>query len=437
MFESVIINLLKENLISKPEIERRLRLVLLDTASVAIASLSVPLLVKLQRQRAQVDGGGVRLPGMAYRLTTSATAGVLATAACWEEMVGGDALSHGRPALGVVPAVLAMAHANNNTLSKAFHSLLLGYEIAARLGRSYHVPPGEHVDGTWQTVGAAVASAALMTGDSQIIAEAASMATCLMTRSLFDPVKEGRTGRMLYASVAVERGMTIASSACAGFRGAIQPTDAIALGTVLPERPNEEGKSEAILDSYAKFEPGARHIHYAAIVTRMWLKRYGPWHQKAEGNATIKLRIYAEACRYCGQRSPNNRIQAQFSLVFAVAATLLYGSLMSEVFNDVTLKEPQLRDLMNRIQLEPYPTSGDRWAELHVQTTGSRTRSERVNEIDGDLRNPKEEERLVENRLRLLVPVLGERDASGLIQHWWSASLTDPVIPPMLARSWA
>jgi len=437
VFEAVINDLLNGDALAQPRIERRLRLVLLDTATVAIAALPVPLLVELQRQRAHLDGGSVRLPGMACGLSTTASAAVLTTAACWQERVGGDAQSHGRPALGVVPAVLAIAHADGRTLATALRALLLGYEVAARLGRAYQVPPGEHVDGTWQTVGAAVAAAALMTTDPRTIAEAAAMATCVMTRSLFDPVREGRTGRLLYAAVAVERGMTLASAACAGFRGASQPANATALQPLLPGPPMEGETPAAILDAYAKFDPGARHTHYAAAATRMWLSRYGPWRQNAEGDATISLRIYPEAIRYCGQREPLNRIQAQFSLVFAVAATLLYGSLVSEAYNEESLVEPQLKDLMDRIQLEPDPAPGGRWAELQVHRKGGPTRSERVHGIDGDLRDAEEEERLVEERRRMLVPVLGEKDAVELIQHWWSGPLTAPVVPPAVATTWA
>ena len=437
MFEAVINDLLKGDALAQPRIERRLRLLLLDTATVAIAALPVPLLVELQRQRAHLDGGRVRFPGMACGLSTTASAAVLTSAACWEERVGGDARSHGRPALGVVPAVLAIAHADGGNLAMALRSLLLGYEVAARLGRAYQVPPGEHVDGTWQTVGAAVAAAALMTMDAKTIAEAAAMATCVMTRSLFDPVREGRTGRLLYAAVAVERGMTLASAACAGFKGVSQPANATALTPLLQGPPMEEESPVAIFDAYVKFDPGARHTHYAAAATRKWLSRYGPWHQNAEGDATICLRIYPEAIRYCGQRAPLNRIQAQFSLVFAVAATLLHGSLVSEIYDESRLVEPQLKDLMERIQLEPDPGPGGRWAELQVSSKGGPIRLQHVHGIDGDLRDAEEEERLVEDRRRLLVPVLGEKDAGALIQHWWSGPLTAPVVPAAIATSWA
>lgn len=73
MFDSLIAGLLERDALIDPLLERRLRLVKLDTAAGAIAALQVPLLVELQRQRARLEPGRVLLPGMITGLNPMAS----------------------------------------------------------------------------------------------------------------------------------------------------------------------------------------------------------------------------------------------------------------------------------------------------------------------------------------------------------------------------
>ena len=72
-----------------------------------------------------MDSGLVQLPGMRHGLSPAATASVLATSACWDELVGGDARSHGRPGLGVVPVVMALSFAQRDSLERSLLALML------------------------------------------------------------------------------------------------------------------------------------------------------------------------------------------------------------------------------------------------------------------------------------------------------------------------
>lgn len=142
------------------------------------------------------------------------------------------------------------------------------------------------------------------------------------------------------------------------------------------------------------------------------------------------LRTYPEACRYCAVALPQSRIQAQFSLVFAVAVTLLHRTLASWAFQEASLADPVLRELMSRIRLESWTDPPGRWAELCVQGADGVARwSARVDTVPGDLQDLGEEERLMTTRVALLAPVLGERQATELITHWWTAPLDAPVFP--------
>ena len=432
MLQALITRLCDGHALRDKALVQRLRLLLLDTAAISIASLDQPPLLELQHHRARVDSGGVQLPGMRHRLNPAATASVLATSACWDELVGGDARSHGRPGLGVVPVVMALSLAQRHSLERSLLALMLGYEVAATIGRAYQVPEGEHVDGSWQTAGAAVAAAALLSNDPMVITEAASLATCQMSRTLMSTVHEGKSGRTLYAAQAVERGMALANAACAGFQGPSNPFAAKPLQGLMEKRNLLSNQSAAAFDAYVKFLPGARHLHYAVAAVQAWQKQHQVWNGQLEREAKIQLRIYPEAIRYCNQPKPENRIQAQFSLQFAVACTLIHGSLQSQCFTQEQLESPRLQTLMQAIALESDAKPQGRWAEIVISTPCDGERSALIQGVDGDHIDPETEEHLLDHRQQLMEPVLGAETSKALIQHWWAAPLTEPLLPPQL-----
>ena len=432
MLQALITRLCDGHALGDTALVQRLRLLLLDTAAISIASLDQPPLLELQQQRARVDSGLVQLPGMRHGLNPAATASVLATSACWDELVGGDARSHGRPGLGVVPVVLALSFAQRDSLERSLLALMLGYEVAATIGRAYQVPEGEHVDGSWQTAGAAVAAAALLSNDPAVITEAASLATCQMSRTLMSTVHEGKSGRSLYAAQAVERGIALANAACAGFQGPNDPFAAKPLEGLIERSNLRSNQSAAAFDAYVKFLPGARHMHYAVAAVQTWQKQHQVWNGKLEQQAKIQLRIYPEAIRYCNQPKPKNRIQAQFSLQFAVASTLIHGSLQNQCFAQEQLESPRLQTLMQAIALESDSKPQGRWAEIVISTPSDGDRSALIKEVEGDHIDAETEGHLLDHRQQLMEPVLGVEKAKALIQHWWTAPLTEQLLPPQL-----
>ncbi len=419
-----------------PSLQRQLRLVWLDTASTAIANLSAPELLALQRQYGRLAPGEHRLPGFQTALTPAAAALVMAASCCWDELVEGYAPAHGRPALHAVPLCLSLGHSLGSRLDKTLEALLLAYELGARLGESYRVPPGEHVDGTWGTAVASLAAAVMLEIGASGELQAVSAALCQMSRSLFAAVREGASCRLLYPGLAASRGLDLAMAAAAGWRGA----ESLARDPVLLEleaMPLDLAPRTtlAISCGYVKLLPGARHLHYAAAAARLWRQRHGPVPDpvasasSADGNGCIQLRTYPEALHYCGHGAPTNRIQAQFSLVFAVAASLRWGELHREQFTPEALGDPDLRALMGRIQLVAAAEEAGRWAELSLPDAHGTLQSARVDGLPGDPSHPVTEgERLAKART-LIEPVLGGAASNVLIEHWLEAPGSSPLWP--------
>jgi len=419
-----------------PGLHRQLRLVLLDTAATAIANLTQPDLVALQRQHGRLSPGELRLPGFCTALTPAGSSLVLAASACWDELVEGYAPAHGRPALHAVPLCLSLGQSLGLSLNSTLEALFLAYELGARLGESYRVAPGEHVDGTWGTPVAALTAAALLEIGASAELEAVSAALCQMSRSLFAPVQEGVSCRLLYPGLAASRGLDLAVAAAAGWLGpeALERDPVLlaleAMPLDLAPRP-----TLAISSGYVKLLPGARHLHYAAEAARLWWQRFGGDSglesalSSLSDAAPIQLRTYPEAIHYCGQGAPANRIQAQFSLAFAVASTLRWGKLGRDCFTAEALADPDLQTLMRRIQLVAMPDVEGRWAELVMADSKGTVQSARVVGLPGDPDQPIPEALEIEKAKSLMEPVLGEAATDRLMYHWLEAAGSSPMWP--------
>ena len=417
-----------------PALERQLRLTFLDTASTALGSLSTPELIALQRQHARVSPGSLRLPGFAESLTPLGAALVLAASACWDELVEGYAPAHGRPALHVVPICMVLGQ----TIEAAMGGLFLGYELGARIGEWYQVPLGEHVDGTWGTPAAALTAAALLDIGIENEIAAISSAMCQMSRSLFGALKEGASCRLLYPGLAAARGIDLAIAAAAGFTSPKDIDTDPVLSTIGKGIIDLEPSTVlAIHSSYVKILPGARHLHYAAEAAKQWHKKYGENigigrnEFKRLQSSAIELHTYPEACKYCGNSNPTNRIQAQFSLVFAVAAALRWGELKTDCFKESNLQDPILQSLIRKIRLVPIDGEASRWAELVVVEDSHMALKARVDSLPGDPESPISIQYRLAKAHALLDPIVGRQDAAVLVEHWMEAPKTSSLWPSL------
>jgi 2-methylcitrate dehydratase PrpD len=376
-----------------PAVERRARLILLDSIGCIAAGLRHAEAQALGRSLDPWFPGPVRLPGAEVTLGPAGAAALGAAAMCWDEANEGLALAHGRPALPVVPALLAMA--GRNSLGTLLAALVLGYEIGGRAGELWRIRAGMHVDGSWHSLGAAAACAALAGADP---ARAVRIAACQIPFSLYRPLQAGMTGRNTYPAHASLLGVLAAAAAEAGSdapEGGLAEARDLALGHTLPGQRTPAGRF-LIMDAYLKPYAGVRHAHYAAECAIRIRARI------AGATITgIRLETYAEALRYAANRAPATAIAAQFSLSFAVAAGLALGDLGPEAYR--SLDAPELRRLEAMVDLAEEPrftASGQRAARLSVATTAGTLQAE-VDHVPGDPGQPMSQD-AVEQKFRRL-----------------------------------
>lgn len=391
------------------EVAAKARLLLLDTVGCLVAGLT-------HREVAQF-GEALRLafPGPAAWLTSDHTLGPAGLAAlgaaaiCWDEACDGHSGAHGRPALPVIPALLALSTARAAPLGDILLTLVTGYEIAARAGELWRIPPGWHVDGSWHSLGVAAAVARLTHG-VEAMQPAIEAAACQIPASLYWPITHGSVVRNTYP----------AHAALLGFLAGAAASFAMPDGTFAEARRRILRATDAgaatppgrwmILDGYIKPYAGVRHAHYGVVAALRLRAR----HRIAPDSITaIRLAVYAEAAQYCNNRAPRTPIQAQFSMSYAVAAALVLGDLGPSAYAD--LDHPLIRALEQRVTVVVDPQRTGRGAQVTLTAAGQ-DYTESVDAVAGDPALPMTRDETVAKFHRYLDPIIGAASARDLVQ---------------------
>lgn len=406
-------------------VTNRARLLLLDTLGCALAGLGR---AEVSGYAARLAGGdGIACPGFPSGLTASHFGQVMTLAACWDEACEGLASAHGRPGLHAVPSAVALALDTGASLADALDALVIGYEIGGRLGAAWRIRAGMHVDGTWGTIAAAAAAAAVLNERSPDgLTAAIEAAACMIPASLYAPARQGATTRNLYAAQAVSRGI---ETALAITEGVTAPQQAIGAAAALTFDPAQAVALSSpgpwlVMQGYFKPFAAVRHVHYGAQAALDWRAAYGA---NTESITAIRLQTYPEAITYCGNRAPTTAIQAQFSLTYGLAHALARGGLGPEAYDADALRDPEINRLEALMVVEDTGAfDTGRGARLRIVAQGRET-SLSVDQVDGDPDQPMSRDAVVAKFLQLATPRLGAEVASDVASRIMDAPLAQPL----------
>jgi 2-methylcitrate dehydratase PrpD len=404
------------------DVEAKARLLLLDTFGCLLAGLLHPEVRKFGQALRLAFPGDTAWPASDIKLGPAGLAALGAAAACWDEACEGNASSHGRPGLPVVPALLALAASRQTTLADLLLALTTGYEIGTRAGEAWRIPAGWHVDGGWHSL-AVAAAVARMTSGPEHIQSAIEAAACQIPASLYMPITTGSVLRNTYPAHAGLLGIMAAAAANSGFdmpRGALEEGRRRVLQATSAATSAPAGQW-TILDGYLKPYAAVRHTHYG-VEAALRLRTDAKFSlQKVRA---IKLDIYPEAVQYCGNRAPRTAIQAQFSLSYTIAAALVLGDLGPDAYADVG--NPAIARLENCVTVEANPSRLRRSAKLSIDVDGTHL-TESVDDVAGDVANPMTKEHVAEKFRRYTVPILGRRRAQALIDFILEGNSAEPA----------
>lgn len=411
-----------------PEVEKRARLLLLDSVACAVRGFMEPELRALVNSLAEDEGGPVRWPGMEEALSPGASAFVAAMATCWFEACEGLASAHGRPGLHAVPVALSLGLARRASLGAILDAILWGYEIGGRFGQVMRIRPGLHVDGTWGSFASTAAAARMIGASPDLTMTALGIAACQIPTSLYLPIAKGRTARNTYVGHAALAGMAFARSAASGVTSPVddafvEAERQISQGSAALDRSWTAPGRYLLTEGYLKPFASARHVHYPAAAA-IALRSMGDW--KPEAITALTIETYPEAVTYCGNRRPDTPIQAQFSLSYGTARALVAGSLDPDAYAAATLTNPLQRRLEAIAALTGDPEMRGRGARVSIDV-GGRVLAAAVDSVLGDPVRPMQQPDVEAKAMRYMAPTLGDEVAASVIARICDAPLDAPL----------
>jgi 2-methylcitrate dehydratase PrpD len=321
-----------------------------------------------------------------------------------------------KSSITVIPAALAVAERVGNVCGEDFiAAVCLGIDLGIRLGLATHPKPVHARAIALGPFAAAAACGKILGLDETGLHNALGIAFCRSTIAGNSTVAPSLTKR-LGVGFAAQSGVIAALLAAAAFPGSGEVFQGSA--GFFQTFYQREGDYDTLLDQLgSRFEivlvgpkpfPSCRYTH-GAVTGCLDLQRK---HSiKGHDVQEIRVQIGERDMRSVGgwsedekrkKRRPEGVVDAQFSIPYTVAATLVSGGLSLEEFTDVKLRNEEILDLAARVKLVLNPELDEGPMDVKPQVVEIVTRdgkvfSERVEYPRGNPHNPVTAEELVES----------------------------------------
>jgi len=308
--------------------------------------------------------------------------GVLANALDFDD---GHRLVKGHPGAMVIPAALAIAESIEAPREEVLAAITVGYEVAVRAGIALHERETDyHGSGAWGAVGAAAAGARLLRLDPTQVGHAFGLAEyhapmAPVMRSVADPaMTKDACG---WGAMA---GTSSALLAASGFTA----TDCLALDAI-GAFPARLGEHWYAADMYIKAFPCCRWSQPAISAA---LVLHAEHDLDPDTINRVTVRTFAAATGL-SQRPPTTTEQAQYSLVWPVAAALISGEFGVAQVLAPALSDHLIHGLASRVEVQVDPVleaafPGLRRAAVTVETSNGGRYSSELTEAPGEPDDP-------------------------------------------------
>lgn len=272
------------------------------------------------------------------------------------ELDDGNRKAMGHVGVHVIPAVLALAEAENKTQDEIMLAIAVGYETYIRISSS--VQPGLvnrsfHSTGMAGGIACASACAKLLGLSAEQIESAMSLAST-MSSGLLTYSESRQMTKPLNPAKAAETGVFAARLAQSGVKGPLNFLEGPhGWFRAVTDEANEElitVKSEHLLihECYFKLYPSCRHTHCgieAAIHIR----------EKIDSRKIqkVNVHIYPNAIKLAGQiKYPADADETKFSIHYTLAIAFLYGEYGVDYMNPPKMTS-EVREMIEKIELIP------------------------------------------------------------------------------------
>jgi len=392
---------------SIPEpVRKHAQLVLLDTLGVIVAGSLQPEVAGIRSRLIATGGRGATVYAPDWPATDPRTAALLnGLAGRSIELCEGHRYVSCQGAVQVLPTVLASAEWLERSGREALTALILGYDVAARIGAGLTARPLAHQNGQAPLLGAVAAGARLrgLTGDQTSLA--LRIGTILVLTPGYTNAVSGAT------ALNVAGGMS-------GFAGILAPELALSGVTTQPDAVEEafgqlvgDGfRAEAVTEelgqrweiarNYFRLRACCNPIYSALDALEEILAEIRPDPAAVE---RIEVATYRFAANM-REPDPQNYFAAKYSLPHAAAALVLKGHAGYHAFTDEAVRDPAMAALRRRVTVREDPdlnaqvprlkparvtvtfTDGRRVSRLRESARGDHQDPYREDEIRGKFR---------------------------------------------------
>ena len=309
------------------------------------------------------------------------------------------------PGVVVWPSAMAAVERAHGTLGDLLAAGLAGYEVVMRVGEAFNAESlyarGFHPTGVAGAIGAAAAVANVIGLDADRTQHALGLVGSMVSGSLAY-VQNGSDGKRLNAGWAANAGLVASDLAAAGLTGPVDVLsgtygllDAYSDNSIPGAVLAVDFEHPAILDVAVKPYACCRYIH--PVIDACYRLHSSEALVPGEiDRVTVSILpgggpIIADPATR--KRRPQNRVDAQFSVYYGAALTLVYGVPGMDGFDVPYLDDPAIHSVADRVvvtndaELDArYP---ERWGcRLHVAFADGHQRTVVVDDPCGDARRP-------------------------------------------------
>jgi 2-methylcitrate dehydratase PrpD len=326
------------------------------------------------------------------------------------------------PAGPVASAILALAEHRRSTGRELIDALVLGIDVACRLGNVVypeHYDRGWHITGTTGMFGAAAGCARLLGLDADHTAMALGIAASqpvglreqfgTMTKP-FHPGGAARAGLM--AALMAKEGFTSSPRAIEAARGWAQ---VVSTKCNWNEATDELGQRfEISFNTYKPFACGI--VIHPSIDACAQLREQGI---RAEEVERIELKVHSLVLELTGKKEPADGLEGKFSVYHGCAAGLIFGRAAEDQYADEIVRRPDVVDLRRRVVATVDDTIDEASADVTAVLKDGRRVHVFVEHAIGSLGRPMSDSQLEDKFSNLSVPVLGAVRTRQLIDACW------------------
>ena len=333
--------------------------VIADTLACIAAGAREPEMAALRARMTTKSTGPALVIGGGQYASLETAAFLNASAGTFHELDEGNRFARGHPGIHVIPTALAYAGERQVGGGEFLTAIVLGYDVAARLGSAMRIRPGGHPHGTWGTVGAAVALGKLAGHSPAQFRDAINIAASLSILPSGVAVIEGATAALTYPGAGCRQALLVHDIVCAGLKGQ-RDAPATIYGGLLSDSYDPAKLTDAlgerweIARNYFKRFACVRYAHGLLDAVEKILDGRPDHRIDPPSIASIEARAHMPVGRLT-ESAPANPLAARVSIPFALATYIVTGSAGIVGFTPQAVANAQTRDLAARITVVEDP----------------------------------------------------------------------------------